>query len=136
MDIWHLTRTVFFWPLSGHGEIPSRRRHPKADGTLSVQYSAALEHCHLYQAILNGEAHLTELDYLTTLAGFIHWKLTGKKVLGVGDASGMFPIDTATGNYNQTMVDQFDGLDVMKEYSWKLRDILPECLPQAKRPEH
>lgn len=65
---------------------------------------------HLYQAILNGEAHLTELDYLTTLAGFIHWKLTGKKVLGVGDASGMFPIDTATGNYNQTMVDQFDGL--------------------------
>ena len=83
---------------------------------------------HLYQAILNGEAHLTELDYLTTLAGFIHWKLTGKKVLGVGDASGMFPIDTATGNYNQTMVDQFDGLDVMKEYSWKLRDILPEVL--------
>ena len=83
---------------------------------------------HLYQAILNGEDHLTELDYLTTLAGFIHWKLTGKKVLGVGDASGMFPIDTATGNYNQTMVDQFDGLDVMKEYSWKLRDILPEVL--------
>ncbi len=83
---------------------------------------------HLYQAILNGEAHLTELDYLTTLAGFIHWKLTGKKVLGVGDASGMFPIDTATGNYNQTMVDQFDGLDMMKEYSWKLRDILPEVL--------
>ena len=82
----------------------------------------------MYQAILNGEAHLTELDYLTTLAGFIHWKLTGKKVLGVGDASGMFPIDTATGNYNQTMVDQFDGLDVMKEYSWKLRDILPEVL--------
>ena len=83
---------------------------------------------HLYQAILNGEDHLPELDYLTTLAGFIHWKLTGKKVLGVGDASGMFPIDTATGNYNQTMVDQFDGLDVMKEYSWKLRDILPEEL--------
>ena len=82
----------------------------------------------MYQAILNGEDHLTELDYLTTLAGFIHWKLTGKKVLGVGDASGMFPIDTATGNYNQTMVDQFDGLDVMKEYSWKLRDILPEVL--------
>ena len=49
-------------------------------------------------------------------------------MLGVGDASGMFPIDTATGNYNQTMVDQFDGLDVMKEYSWKLRDILPEVL--------
>ena len=49
-------------------------------------------------------------------------------MLGVGDASGMFPIDTATGNYNQTMVDQFDGLDMMKEYSWKLRDILPEVL--------
>ena len=51
---------------------------------------------HLYQAILNGEAHVSEVRFLTTLSGYIHWLLTGEKVLGVGDASGMFPIDTQT----------------------------------------
>ena len=83
---------------------------------------------HLYQAILNGEAHLTELDYLTTLAGFIHWKLTGEKVLGVGEASGMFPIDAKTRDYNQTMIDKFDALVAPKGYPWKLREILPKVL--------
>ena len=83
---------------------------------------------HLYQAILNGEEHLPHIAYLTTLAGFIHWKLTGRKVLGVGDASGMFPIDTATGNYNRTMTEQFDALTATKGYPWKLCSILPEVL--------
>lgn len=83
---------------------------------------------HLYQVILNGEAHLPEIDYLTTLAGFIHWKLTGRKVLGVGDASGMFPIDTAAGDYNSAMMEQFDEMNASKGFPWKLSDILPQVL--------
>lgn len=83
---------------------------------------------HLYQAVLNNEDHLPQMDYLTTLAGLIHWKLTGRKVLGVGDASGMFPIDPASGNYNQTMIRQFDELIAFKGFSWKLGHILPEVL--------
>ena len=59
---------------------------------------------HLYQAILNQEEHVEKLDFFTTLAGYIHWKLTGEKVLGVGDASGMFPIDVKTGDYDPVMV--------------------------------
>ena len=80
---------------------------------------------HLYQAILNGEAHVPQISYVTTLAGYIHWKLTGEKVLGVGEASGMFPIDAATRDYNEKMVEKFDTLLAPKGYSWKLRDILP-----------
>lgn len=83
---------------------------------------------HLYQAVLNNEDHLPQMDYLTTLAGLIHWKLTGRKVLGVGDASGMFPIDPVSGNYNQTMIRQFDELIAFKGFSWKLGHILPEVL--------
>ena len=63
---------------------------------------------HLYQAILNGEEHLPRIDYLSTLAGYVHWKLTGKRVLGVGEASGMFPIDSKTKDYDQNMVETFD----------------------------
>ncbi len=83
---------------------------------------------HLYQAILNGEEHVSKVDFFTTLAGYIHWQLTGEKVLGVGDASGMFPIDSSTCDYNQKMVDQFDELVSGKGFSWKLRDILPKSL--------
>ncbi len=83
---------------------------------------------HLYQAILNGEAHVPQIAFLTTLAGYVHWKLTGRKVLGVGDASGMFPIDSAVNQYDAKMADQFDALVAPKGYPWKLRDILPEVL--------
>lgn len=83
---------------------------------------------HLYQAILNGEEHVKDICYLTTLAGYIHWMLTGKKVLGVGDASGMFPIDPKTKDYDQTMVEKFDALIADRNFGWKLRDILPEVL--------
>ena len=83
---------------------------------------------HLYQAILNGEGHVKDITFFTTLAGYIHWKLTGKKVLGVGDASGMFPIDSETVDYNQKMVEQFDELIKEKGYPWKLREILPQVL--------
>ncbi|MBP5332542.1 MAG: ATPase, partial [Bacteroidales bacterium] len=83
---------------------------------------------HLYQAILNGEAHVPGIRYLTTLAGYVHWKLTGEKVLGVGDASGMIPVDSATGTYRADMVEKFDALVKPRGFSWKLLDILPRVL--------
>lgn len=83
---------------------------------------------HLYQAILNEEEHVANIRYLTTLSSYIHWKLTGKQVIGVGEASGMFPIDLETKSFNQTMVDQFNNLIESQKYTWKLEDILPEVL--------
>lgn len=83
---------------------------------------------HLYECILEDNEHVKNIKYLTTLAGYIHWQLTGKKVLGVGDASGMLPIDPETKDYNKEMVEKFDKLIRPKEYSWKLLDILPEVL--------
>lgn len=86
---------------------------------------------HLYQAILNEEPHVPEITFFTTLAGYVHWKLTGKKVLGVGEASGMFPIDIATGKFNERMIAQFDGLiaeTCPEKYDWKLAEIMPAVL--------
>lgn len=83
---------------------------------------------HLYQAILNGEEHVKDVDFFTTLSGYIHWQLTGEKVLGVGDASGMFPIDSETKDYNARMIGQFDELVSDKGFPWKLKDILPKVL--------
>lgn len=83
---------------------------------------------HLYQAILNDEIHVQKIDYITTLAGFIHWKLTGEKVLGIGDASGMFPINSDKNDYDDEMLDKFDELIADRNYSWKIRDILPKVL--------
>ena len=83
---------------------------------------------HLYQAILNGEEHVKDIDYLTTLAGYVHWQLTGRKVLGIGDASGMIPIDPETKEYSADMVRKFDELIAPKGYPWKLNDILPKIL--------
>ena len=71
---------------------------------------------------------LKDIDYLTTLAGYVHWKLTGEKVLGVGEASGMFPIDIETKDYNQTMIKTFDDLIKDKKFGWKLENILPKVL--------
>ena len=76
---------------------------------------------HLYQAILNGEEHVKDIDYITTLEAYVHWKLTGKRVLGIGDAAGMFPIDTTKADYNQEMIDKFDELVAPYGFSWKLR---------------
>lgn len=83
---------------------------------------------HLYQAILNNEEHVKDITYITTLAGYIHWMLTGKKVLGIGDASGMFPIDSTIMDYHQEMLDKFDQLIEEKEYGWKIRQIMPKVL--------
>ncbi len=83
---------------------------------------------HLYQAILNQEDHVGKLDFLTTLAGYVHWKLSGEKVLGVGDASGMFPIDIHTGDYDAGMLDKFSALIAPCGYTWQIRDVLPKVL--------
>ena len=83
---------------------------------------------HLYQAILNGEPHVKDIDYIATLEAYVHWKLTGKKVLGIGDVAGMFPVDSITKDYNEKMVQQFDELVASYGFPWKLRDILPKCL--------
>lgn len=83
---------------------------------------------HLYQAILDNEPYIGEIDFLTTLAGYIHWQLTGEKVLGVGDASGMIPVDPATRTYDEAMITKFDALIKPKGYSWNLKGILPKSL--------
>lgn len=80
---------------------------------------------HLYQAILNQEEHVKDIAFLTTLAGYVHWKLTGEKVLGVGEASGMFPIDETTGDYDSRMMEQFSERMKKYDYPWKLAEILP-----------
>lgn len=89
---------------------------------------------HLYQAILNDEKHVKDIDFMTTLAGYVTWKLSGEKVIGVGDASGMFPIDEATVTYNKKMADKFSSLPEVKKYPWNLLDILPTVLPAGKKP--
>ena len=83
---------------------------------------------HLYQAILDKEKHVKDITYLTTLAGYIHWQLTGEKVLGIGDASGMLPIDSETMNYSAGMISKFDALVAPESFPWKLEDILPRVL--------
>ena len=83
---------------------------------------------HVYQAIIDGETHVKEIDYLTTLAGYVHWMLTGKRVLGIGDASGMLPIDSDTNDYAASMVEKFDKLIASKDIGWKILDILPKVL--------
>lgn len=80
---------------------------------------------HLYHSIQNGEAHVANIDYLTTLAGYVHWRLTGERVLGIGEASGMFPIDTAAKRFHPRMLAAFDELVSQRQYPWKLADILP-----------
>ena len=80
---------------------------------------------HLYQAILNGEEHVADLKFVITLAGYIHWRLTGEKVVGVGEASGMFPIDIATGQFNARMMEQFNDAVAKKGYAWKVQEVLP-----------
>lgn len=83
---------------------------------------------HLYQAILNGEDHVKDIHFLTTLEGYVHWKLTGRRVIGIGEAAGMFPVDSDNNCYDGKMVEVFDRLIADKGYLWKLTDILPEVL--------
>ena len=109
-----------YMPFDGKGEllVPFRTWRNTITGeaaaALTKEFSFNIPQrwsiAHLYQAILNGEEHVDKIAYFTTLAGYIHWKLTGEKVLGVGEASGMFPIDAKTRDYNRKMLAQFDAL--------------------------
>ena len=83
---------------------------------------------HLYQVILNKEPHIKDITYQTTLAGYVHWKLTGQKVLGIGDASGMFPIDSKTNNYDASKIELFNERLKVENIAWKLPDIFPKVL--------
>ncbi|MGQ9766011.1 MAG: FGGY-family carbohydrate kinase, partial [Anaerolineae bacterium] len=83
---------------------------------------------HLYQALLNREPHVGQISHLTTLAGYVHWQLTGQKVLGVGDASGMFPIDSETNDYDARKLDLFNAVLAAEGISWRLEEILPKVL--------
>ena len=114
--------------------VPFRTWRNSTTGEAAEKLSALFEYniperwsiSHLYQAILNGEDHVKDIAFFTTLAGFIHWKLTGEKVLGVGDASGMFPIDPKTKQYDATMIEKFENLIAEYHFPWKLTEILPE----------
>ena len=127
-----------YMPFNKEGEllVPFRTWRNTITGQASEELSKLFNYhipqrwsiAHLYQAILNGEEHVPDVDFITTLEGYIHWKLTGEKVIGVGEASGMFPIDIATRDYNARMIAQFDELIAPKGFSWKLEDILPKCL--------
>ena len=88
---------------------------------------------HLYQAMLNKEKHVKDISYVSTLAGYIHWKLTGKRVVGIGEASGMFPIDTDTKNYDAEMVSKFNNIVKDEGYDWKLENVLPEVMAAGKK---
>lgn len=83
---------------------------------------------HLYQAILNGEEHVKDIDYMTTLEGYVHWKLTGQKVLGIGDVAGMFPVDPEKRDFDDRCISLFEEKIASYQYPWKLKEILPECL--------
>lgn len=88
---------------------------------------------HLYQAILNGEEHVGRVDFIATLAAYVHYRLTGERVIGVGEASGMFPIDSSINDYDAAMLDKFDGCVADKGFPWRLRDILPRVLVAGER---
>ena len=83
---------------------------------------------HLYQCVLNKDEHVKDIKTLLTLAEYIHWQLTGEKVAGVGEASGMFPIDSSVNDYDQARLDKFDEAVKGCNYPWKIRDILPKVL--------
>ncbi len=132
-----------YMPFGSDGEIlvPFRTWRNTNTGAAAAELSRLFDFnvplrwsiSHVYQAILNGEEHVGKIDFLTTLAGYIHWKLTGCRVLGVGDASGMIPVDSETCSYRADMVEKFDALIAPYGYGWKLSDILPAVLPAGAR---
>lgn len=127
-----------YMPFNKEGEllVPFRTWRNNITGEASEKLTELFQYnipqrwsiAHLYQAILNGEEHVKDIDYITTLEAYVHWKLTGRRVLGIGDAAGMFPIDIATKDYNESMVQKFEELIAPYGYPWKLRDILPQAL--------
>ncbi|MGC4153685.1 MAG: FGGY-family carbohydrate kinase [Propionicimonas sp.] len=116
--------------------VPFRTWRNTTTGQAAGELSTLFDHniplrwsiAHLYQAILSGEEHVGRVDHINTLAGYVHWQLTGERILGVGDASGMFPIDIASGGFDATMLRQFDDLVADRGFGWKVSDILPTVM--------
>ncbi|MCG8453845.1 MAG: ATPase [Spirochaetales bacterium] len=88
---------------------------------------------HLHQSILKGETHVEKLDFLTTLAGYVHWKLSGEKILGINDASGMFPVDPVAGDFHQERLAAYDAHVADKGFAWKLKNVLPKVAGAGAR---
>lgn len=88
---------------------------------------------HLYQAVLNGEAHVPQIAHMTTLAGYVHYMLTGVNALGVGEASGMFPIDSETNSYDAAMLEKFNEIVASRHLPWRLEDLLPKVLTAGEK---
>lgn len=88
---------------------------------------------HLYQSILNDEPHIRDINYLTTLAGYVHWKLTGEKVLGIGEASGILPIDVNTNNYDEALMELFNSKILDKKIPWRVQSILPSVIQVGEK---
>ncbi len=120
----------------GHLLVPFRTWRNTITGQASTELTELFQFnipqrwsiAHLYQAILNAEEHVHQISHLTTLAGYVHWQLTGEKVLGVGEASGMFPIDSNINDYDAKMLDQFNQRLKEKGITWHLEDVLPKVL--------
>ena len=121
---------------NGQQLVPFRTWRNNFTGQASEELTALFNYpipqrwsiAHLYQAILNREEHVSDIDHLTTLAGYLHWQLTGRKVMGIGEASGMFPIDLQTKGFNLKMASQFDKQVSGQNFTWRLADILPTVL--------
>lgn len=116
--------------------VPFRTWRNTSTGTAAAELTALFgcniplrwSIAHLYQAVLDGEPHVPRIGYLTTLAGYVHWQLTGRKVIGIGDASGMFPIDPATRQCDRMMLKQFDDLVASRHPGFTAEAVLPEVL--------
>jgi sugar (pentulose or hexulose) kinase len=127
-----------YMPFNKEGEllVPFRTWRNNITGEAAEKLSELFQYnipqrwsiAHLYQAILNGEEHIKEIDYVTTLEAYVHWQLTGERVLGIGDVAGMFPVDSVTKDYNEEMVRKFDELVAPYGFPWKLREIFPKAL--------
>ena len=127
-----------YLPFDGEGKLltPFRTWRNTITGQASEQLSEVFRFhipqrwsiAHLYQAILNGEEHVKDIRFLTTLAGYIHWQLTGEKVIGIGEAAGMFPIDSDAKDFHGEMLKQFDERIQDKGFPWKVGEILPKVL--------
>jgi sugar (pentulose or hexulose) kinase len=121
---------------AGNQLVPFRTWRNNRQGAASEKLGTLFDYpipqrwsiAHIYQAILDKEPHVGRIAHATTLAGYVHWKLTGRKAMGVGEASGMFPIDIQTQDFHAAMLGKFDALVADEALGWKLRDILPEVL--------
>lgn len=127
-----------YLPFDGEGKLlaPFRTWRNTITGEASEKLSEVFQFhipqrwsiAHLYQSILNGEEHVKDVRFITTLAGYIHWQLTGEKVIGIGEAAGMFPIDSDAKDFHGEMLRQFDELVADQAFPWKLAELLPKVL--------